>query len=102
MVQLRVGVDILVSQHFIGDPVEDVEYEEAERKYCSRYGVDSFGSVHKPLPDGLSVVKHLHWRWWGEYTGPLYCRAIFCLQAMAQSVPSEVKATAFSHKFFLL
>lgn len=26
---LQICMDILVSQHFIGDPVEDVEYEEA-------------------------------------------------------------------------
>lgn len=54
--RLQVGVDVLVSQHFVGDPVEDIEYEEAERKHGSGYGVDSLGSVHKTLPDGLSVV----------------------------------------------
>lgn len=53
---LQVGVDVLVSQHFVRDPVEHIKYEEAERKYCSGYGIDSFGSVHKTLPDGLSVV----------------------------------------------
>lgn len=77
--RLQVGVDVLVSQHFVGDPVEDVEYEEAERKHGSGYGVDSLGSVHKTLPDGLSVVQHLHWGWWGEYVGPLYSCPVFCL-----------------------
>lgn len=26
---LQIGMDVLVSQHFISDPVEDVEYKEA-------------------------------------------------------------------------
>lgn len=77
--RLQVGVDVLVSQHFVGDPVEDVEYEEAERKYCSGYGIDSLGSVHKPLPDGVSVVQHLHWRWWGEHGRRLHSCPIFSL-----------------------
>lgn len=29
---LQSCMDVLVSQHFIGDPVEDVKYEEAQRK----------------------------------------------------------------------
>lgn len=56
MALLQVGMNILVSQYFVGDPVEDVKYEEAEREHGSGYGVDPFGAVHKAFPDCFSIV----------------------------------------------
>lgn len=98
-------MDVLVSQHFIGDPVEDVEYEEAQWKDGSGYGVNAFGPVHKTLVKYFSVV-HGNWRWGGEHSGCFYSGAIFGLQALTQSVTQsitpEVETTALPHQFFFL
>lgn len=53
---LQVCMDVLVSQHFIGNPVEDVEYEKAQGKDSSRYCVDPFSSVNETLVKNFSVI----------------------------------------------
>lgn len=98
---LQICVDVLVSQHFVGDPVEDVEYEEAQRKYGSGYGVNALGPVHKTLVQHPSVVDG-NWRRGVEHSGPLYTGTIFSLQTVTQSITPEVKTTALSDQFFLL
>ena len=94
-------MDVLVSQHFIGDPVEDVEYEEAQGKHGSGYGVNTLGSVHKALVEHLSVV-HGDWRRRGEHSGPFHSGSILGLQAVTQSITPEVKTTTLPHQFLLL
>lgn len=98
---LQICMDVLVSQHFVGDPVEDVEYEEAQGKDSSGYGVNALGPVHKTLVKHLSVI-HGDWRWRGEHSGPFYSGTILGLQAVSQSVTPEVKTAALPHQFFLL
>lgn len=98
---LQVCMDVLVSQHFVGDPVEDVEYEEAQREDGSGYGVDTFGPVHKTLVKHLSVI-HGNRRRGAEHSGPFHSGAILGLQAVTQSITPEVKATALPHQFLLL
>lgn len=94
-----------MSQHFIGEPVEDVEYKEAQGKDGSRYGVDALGPVHKALVKYLSIVQG-NWRWKrrrrGEHSGSLHGGTILVLQAVAQSITPEVKTTAFPHQLLLL
>lgn len=87
-------------QHFVGDPVEDVEDEEAERENRSGYGVDALGPVHKALVKRIFVV-HGHRGRLGEDGGSC-SRSILVLQAVAQSVTPEVKTAAVSEQFFLL
>lgn len=98
-------MDVLVSQHFVGDPVEDVEYEEAQGKHGSGYGVNALGPVHETLVKYLSVEhgnrRRRRWRWGGEHGGPFHSGAIL-LQAVTQSVTPEVKTTALPHQFLLL
>lgn len=88
-------------QHFIGDPVEDVEYEEAQGKDSSGYGVNALGPIHKTLVKHLAVV-HGNWWWGGEDGGPFHSGTIFGLEAVTQSITPEVKTTALSHQFLLL
>lgn len=90
-----------MSQHFIGDPVEDVEYEEAQGKDGSGYGVNALGPVHKALVKYLSVV-HGDWRRWGEHSGPFHSGTILGLQGVTQSITAKVKSTALPHQFLLL
>lgn len=90
-----------MSQHFIGDPVEDVENEKAQGKDSSGYGVDPFGSVHKTLVQDLSIV-HSDGRGRCEHCGPFHSGAVLGLEAVTESVTSEVKTTTFPHKFLLL
>lgn len=94
-------MDVLVSQHFVGDPVEDVEYEEAQGKNGSGYGVNALGLVHKTLVKYFSIV-HRYWRRGGEHTGPFHSGTILVLQAVTQSVATEVKTPALSDQFLLL
>lgn len=98
---LQICVDVLVSQHFVGDPVEDVEYEEAQRKYGSGYGINALGPVHKTLVQYPSVVDG-NWRRGVEHSGPLCSGTIFSLQTVTQSITPEVKPAALSDQFFLL
>lgn len=88
-------------QHFVGDPVEDVEDEEAKRKNRSGYGVDALGPVHKALVKCF-FVEHGHWGRLGEDGGSFCSRSVLVLQAVAQSVTPEVKTAALSQQFFLL
>lgn len=99
---LQIRMDVLVSQHFVGDPVEDVEYEEAQRKHGSGYGVDALGAVHKALVQHLAVVHGDRRRRRREHGGALHRRAVLGLQAVAQSVAPEVKAAALPHQLLLL
>lgn len=90
-----------MSQHFVGDPVEDVEDEEAEREKRSGYGVDALGPIHETLVQRVSVV-HGHRGRLGEDGGPFCCRPVLVLQAVAQSVTPEVVTAVLSKQFFLL
>lgn len=94
-------MDVLVSQHFISDPIEDVEYKKAQRKDCSGYGVDTLGPVHKTLVKYLPI-EHSNRRWRGEHSGPFHSGTIFGLQAVTQSITPEVKTTTLPHQFLLL
>lgn len=94
-------MDVLMSQHFIGDPVEDVEYEEAQREDGSGYGVDAFSPIHKTLAKRICVI-HRNWRWWGEDRGPFHSVPILVLQAVTQSITPEVETTTLPHQFLLL
>lgn len=96
-------MDVLVSQHFIGDPVEDVEYQEAQREDGSGYGVNALGPVHETLVEHLSVVHgDRRRRRGGEHGGGFHGGSILGLQAVTQSVTPEVKAAALPHQFLLL
>lgn len=94
-----------MSQHFIGDPVEDVEYEEAQGKHGSGYGVNALGPVHKTLVKYLAVVDG-DWRGRGRRRRGgehgLHNVAILVLQAVTQSITPEVITTAVPHQFLLL
>lgn len=74
-------MDVLVSQHFVGDPVEDVEYQEAQRKNGSGYGVNALGPVHKTLVKDIPV-ENGNRRWGVEHRGSLYSGSILVLQAV--------------------
>ena len=96
-----------MSQHFVGDPVEDVEYEEAQGKHGSGYGVDALGPVHEALVKRLPVARHDRGRGrrrggGGEDAGPLHSGAVLVLQAVTQAVTPEVKAAALPHQVVLL
>lgn len=97
---LQVCMDVFVSQHFVGDPVENVEEEEAQREDCTGYRVDALGPVHKALADRLAIVHGGHRR--GEDCGPFHRRSVLGLQAVTQSVAAEVKPTAVSRQFLFL
>ena len=94
-------MDVLVSQHFIGDPVEDVEYQEAQGKNGPGYGVNALGPVHETLVKYISVT-HGNRRRGGEHRGSLYSGSILGLQAVTQSITPEVKTTALSDQFLFL
>lgn len=53
-------VDVLVPDDLVGDPVEDVEDEERQRKGGPGDSVYPLGSVHKLLPHGVYVLGD----WW--------------------------------------
>lgn len=57
-------MEILVTQNFVGEPVEDVEDEEGEGKESARDGVDSFGAVNEPAAD---LEHRVTWRKSGEH-----------------------------------
>lgn len=57
-------VQILVTQDFVREPVEDVEDEKAEGEDGARDGVDPFGAVDKAAPDPEQRVA---WRQRGEH-----------------------------------
>lgn len=90
-----------MSQHFVGDPVEDVEDEEAQREDSSGDGVDALGPVHEALVEELAVV-HRHGRRWAKNGGPLYGGAVFGLQALAQAVTPEIESAALPQHLIVL
>lgn len=90
-----------MSQHFVGDPVEDVEYEETQRKDSSGYGVNTLGPVDKSLAEYLAIV-YGNRRRGVEDSGALHRCTILGLQAVTQSITSEVKPTALPHQFLFL
>lgn len=94
-------MDVLVSQHFVGDPVEDVEYKKAQGEDRSGYGVNALGPVHKTLVKYLPI-EHGNGRWRREHGGSFHGGPVLGLQAVTQSITPEVKATALPHQFLLL
>lgn len=93
---LQICMDVLVSQHFVGDPVEDIEYEEAQGKNGSGDGVNALGPVHKTLAERLPIARGDRRRR-GEHAGALYGGAVLRLQTVTQSVAPEVEAAALPH-----
>lgn len=90
-----------MSQHFVGEPVEDVKDEEAERENRSGYGVDALGPVHEALVKRV-FVKHGHRGRRVEDGGALWRRSILVLQTVAQAVSPEVKTAALPQQLLLL
>lgn len=90
-----------MSQHFIGDPVENVEYKEAQGENGSGNGVNAFGPVDKTLVKYLPI-EHGDWRRRSEDGRPFHSCSILGLQAVAQSITPKVKPTALPHQFLLL
>lgn len=88
-------------QHFVGDPVEDVEDEEAQGEDGSGDGVNALGPVHEALVQHLPVAYGDRRRRC-EHAGPLHRGAVLGLQAVTQSVTPEVEATALPHQLLLL
>lgn len=98
-------MDVLVSQHFVGDPVEDVEYEEAQGKDGSGYSVNALGPVHETLVNGVSIAHRDRGGRRGrraEHSGCFHGATILVLQAVTQSVAPEVKAAALPYQLLLL
>lgn len=95
-------MDVFVSQHFVGDPVEDVEYEEAQGENRSGYGVDAFRPVHKSLVKQPPVAHGDRRRRRGEHCGPLHSSPVLRLQAVTEPVTPEVKAAALPHQVLFL
>lgn len=58
------GVQVLVTQDFVREPVKDVEDEEAEREDGARDGVDAFGAIDEAPAD---VEQRVAWRQGGEH-----------------------------------
>lgn len=57
-------MQILVTQNFVCQPVEDIEDEEAEGEDGTWDGVDPFGVVNKPAAD---LEQWVTWRQCGEH-----------------------------------
>ena len=55
-VQPLLFVDVLMPDDLVGNPVEDVEDEEGQRKGGPGDRVYPLGSVHKLLPHGVCVL----------------------------------------------
>lgn len=96
-------MDVLVSQNFVGDPVEDVENEEGQREDGSGDGVDAFRTVHEALAEFLLIVYGVcdYWRW-SKHGGSLHSDAILVMQVVTQSITSKVKTTAVPNQFLFL
>ncbi|PWA18597.1 hypothetical protein CCH79_00005716, partial [Gambusia affinis] len=82
------GLALKESTHFVGDPVEDVEYEKAQGKDGSGYGVDPFSPVNETLVKDFTVV-HSDWGQRGEHCGPFHGSPVFGLQAVTESITTE-------------
>lgn len=77
---LQVCMDVFVSQHFVGDPVENVEEEEAQREDGPGYRVDALGPVHEALADHFAIINSGHrWGWRGEDCCPLHSCSVLGL-----------------------
>ncbi len=92
-------VYVLMPDDLVGDPIEDVEDEERQRKGCSGDSVYPLGSVHKFLPHGVYVL----WDWWlwvRGWSSILNSWAVLCWQTLTHVVASKIKA-AFTHIIIL-
>lgn len=92
-------VDVLMPDDLVGDPVEDVEDEEGQRKGCSGDSVYPLGSVHKLLPHGVHVFWDWRLRVW-SWRSVLNSWAVFRWQTLGHVVASKIKA-AFTHILIL-
>lgn len=92
-------VDVLMPDDLVGNPVEDVEDEESQRKGGPGDSVYPLGSVHKLLPHGVYVLGDWWLRVW-SWSSVLNSWAILCWQTLTHIVASEIKA-AFTHIIIL-
>lgn len=96
---LLLAVDVLVPDDLVGDPVEDVEDEECQRKGRPGDSVYPLGSVHKLLLHGVYVFGD----WWlrvRNWSSVLDSWAVLRWQTLAHVVASKIKA-AFTHVIIL-
>lgn len=92
-------VDVLMSDDFVGDPVEDVEDEECQRKGSPGDSVYPLGSVHKLLLHGFNISGDWLLRVW-SWGSVFNSWAILRWQSLTHIVASEIKA-ALTHIFIL-
>lgn len=93
-------VDVLRAQHFVDNPIEDIEDQEGEGEDGSGDGVDALGTVDVTPAQGLPFPQQCT-GWGGAVDSRTLSSPILCLQAVAQPVASEVEA-ALTDELFLL
>lgn len=84
-------MDVLMPDDLVGNPVEDIEDEESQRKSGPWDRVDPLGSVHKLFPHGVYVL----WGWLlrvGSWNSIFNSWAILCWQTLAHVVAGKIKA----------
>lgn len=84
-------MDVLMPDDLVGNPVEDIEDEESQRKSGPWDCVDPLGSVHKLFPHGVYVL----WGWLlrvGSWNSIFNSGAILCWQTLAHVVAGKIKA----------
>lgn len=92
-------VDVLMPDDLVGDPVEDVEDEECQRKGSPGDGVYPLGSVHKLLLHGFNISGDRLLRVW-SWGSVFNSWAVLRWQSLTHVVASKIKA-AFTHIFIL-
>jgi len=93
-------VDVLRAQHFVDNPVEDIEDQEGEGEDCSGNGVNALGPIAVAPAEALPFPQQ-HASWGGAVDAGALPSPILRLQAVAQPVASQVEA-ALANELFLL
>lgn len=93
-------VDVLRAQHFVDNPVEDIEDQEGEGEDSSGDGVNALGPVDVAPAEALPFPQQ-HASCWGAVDARALPSPILWLQAVAEPVASQVEA-ALADKLFLL
>lgn len=89
--KLSLNVDVLMPDDFVGDPIEDIEDEESQRKGSPGDGVYPLSSVHKLLPYGVDVLGGRRLRVRGR-SSVFNSWAVLRWQTFTHVVASEIKA----------